>query len=156
MELYDPTTGTWTPMPSLATPRSFHTATLLPNDKVLVAGGMDGDFDTWTISHNSAELFDLRLPRPTSFAVRPQTVSQGQCFTITVINGAGMTLDVQYRQAGAAVQTLIGWPKLDENGTAEVCTSAQTSIGTVEFTGIRNTETTQWTPISTSVAVTRP
>jgi hypothetical protein len=156
MELYDPTSGTWTPMPSLATRRTFHTATLLPNDKVLVAGGMDGDLDTWTISHNSAELFDLRLPRPTSLSISRDTVSQGQCFTITIVNGAGMTLDVQYRYAGGPVQTLTSWPKLDENGTAEICTSLQTPIGAVEFTGIRNTETTQWVKISTWVAVTRP
>src|SRR6185312_8706597 len=51
-ELYDPSTGTWSPTGSMNTGREFHTATLLKNGKVLVAGGSnDGDLA-------SAELYD--------------------------------------------------------------------------------------------------
>ena len=41
-ELYDPATGTWTTTGPLATKRYYQTATLLPNGKVLLAGGYNG------------------------------------------------------------------------------------------------------------------
>jgi N-acetylneuraminic acid mutarotase len=55
-ELYDPATGKWTKTGSLNIGRALHTATLLPNGKVLIAGGQNASVD----SHNlaSAELFD--------------------------------------------------------------------------------------------------
>src|SRR6267154_507048 len=54
-ELYDPATGTWSLTGSTTTPHfGFHTATLLPNGMVLVAGGYDGNLH---ISAN-AELYD--------------------------------------------------------------------------------------------------
>jgi N-acetylneuraminic acid mutarotase len=38
-EIYNPAAGTWTPTGGLNTGREFHTATLLPDGRVLVAGG---------------------------------------------------------------------------------------------------------------------
>ena len=52
-ELFDPTTGIWTPIGSLNNARDGHTATLLPNGQVLVAGGYNGSNYL-----NSVELFD--------------------------------------------------------------------------------------------------
>jgi N-acetylneuraminic acid mutarotase len=37
--VYDPASGTWSMTGTMANPRYLHTATLLPNGKVLVAGG---------------------------------------------------------------------------------------------------------------------
>jgi hypothetical protein len=56
-ELYDPATGTWTATSSLNTARYFHRAALLPNGKVLVAGGF---FFNGTRGHSlaSCELYD--------------------------------------------------------------------------------------------------
>lgn len=55
-ELYDPVTGTWSSAGVMSAPRGFHAALLLPNGKVLLAGGTDG--------HHylaSADLFDPAL-----------------------------------------------------------------------------------------------
>jgi N-acetylneuraminic acid mutarotase len=52
-ELYAPATRTWTATGSLAHARNGHTATLLPNGKVLVVGGYD-----WTFELDSVELYD--------------------------------------------------------------------------------------------------
>jgi hypothetical protein len=53
-ELYDPRTGAWTPTGSMGAERERPTATLLPDGRVLVAGG--DDFASATFA--SAELYD--------------------------------------------------------------------------------------------------
>jgi hypothetical protein len=55
-EIYDPTTGSFTPTGSMATPRAFHTATLLVDGRVLVAGGHSGNFHSSALA--STELYD--------------------------------------------------------------------------------------------------
>jgi len=52
-ELYDPATGVWTATGAMTNPRYFHTATLLPNGQVLVAGGFGNSGPL-----ASAELYD--------------------------------------------------------------------------------------------------
>ena len=54
-ELFDPDAGTFSPTAEpMGTARWLHTATLLPNGKVLIAGGIGGSWNTLS----SAELYD--------------------------------------------------------------------------------------------------
>jgi N-acetylneuraminic acid mutarotase len=78
--LYDPNTGTWSATGSLNTSRAYHTATLLPNGKVLVTGGVgngssqalslaevyDPNTGTWsrTDSLNTARVFHPAILLP--------------------------------------------------------------------------------------------
>jgi hypothetical protein len=61
-EMYDPLTGTWTPNPPLAVKRGSHTATLLPNGKVLITGGRTNGGSFLALGPTvSAELYDPGL-----------------------------------------------------------------------------------------------
>lgn len=53
-QLYDPVTGLFSATGSMVTPRNFSTSTLLPNGKVLIAGGVDVNL----VPLASAELYD--------------------------------------------------------------------------------------------------
>ena len=58
-ELYDPATNAWTLTGAMKTVRSSHCAALLPNGKVLVAGGINFLLANGLGSHiNAAELYD--------------------------------------------------------------------------------------------------
>src|SRR5258707_11096009 len=59
VELYNPATGRWTATGRMTTARASHTATLLPNAEVLVAGGVSKGSSPWAPScTSSAELYN--------------------------------------------------------------------------------------------------
>ena len=57
-ELYDPSTGTWSATASMVAVRSGHTATLLPDGRVLVASGNGMEIGIGSVMLASAELYD--------------------------------------------------------------------------------------------------
>ena len=69
-ELYDPSTGTFRLTGSMTTPRSDHTATLLHDGRVLIAGGRDSANEAYA----SAELYDPATGtfRPTGSMTSPR------------------------------------------------------------------------------------
>ena len=83
-ELYDPKTGTFSRTGSTATPREWHTATLLPDGRVLIAGGT-GNHGTFAAS---AELYD---PRSGKFS-RTGSMAVGRAFDTATLLSDGTVL----------------------------------------------------------------
>ena len=86
-EIYDPTTGTWTPTGSLTAARSAHSAALLPNGKVLVAGGGN------TISLSSAELYN---PATGTWTATGAMTDARQNHTATLLNNGNVLVAAGY------------------------------------------------------------
>lgn len=86
-ELYDPIPGTWTATASMTIGRSEHTATLLPNGKVLFAGGRISGVDP----QSSAELYV-----PDSDGLPP---------SITILHHSNQILSFSWRGVGILEQS---------------------------------------------------
>jgi N-acetylneuraminic acid mutarotase len=65
-ELYDPTTNAWSPAASMIGARARHTATLLPDGRVLVVGGLSVALrqgGLWPSQATGAEIYDPKANR---------------------------------------------------------------------------------------------
>jgi N-acetylneuraminic acid mutarotase len=79
VELYDPATNTWTAAASLITGRTLHTATLLANGKVLVAGGIDSN----GVFVPTAEIYD---PSANTWSAAGSLITPRYQHTATLLN----------------------------------------------------------------------
>jgi len=94
-ELYDPRTGMWTETVTMAQARWRHTATLLPNGKVLVVGGAAED--RGTVYWASAEIYDPAAGRwePTGKMGQPRAGH-----TATLLPNGMVLVSGGYNQGG--------------------------------------------------------
>lgn len=89
-EIYDPSKNTFTAVGSMSTPRAFHTASLLSDGTVLIAGGISGLTPLPTggfvgVFTSSAEIFD---PSSNTFKAIPNmTISRAQQTATVLANG---------------------------------------------------------------------
>lgn len=82
-ELWDPDGGQWAEVGAMSRPRQGHTSTLLPDGRVLIAGGMVG-----SVATTETELFD---PRTNLFAPGPP-MAVARSSHVAVPLGDGRTL----------------------------------------------------------------
>ena len=105
-ELYDPSTGTFTQTGSMAVGRFLHTATLLPNGKVLIVGGV---LTSLTGPVATAEIYD---PATGTFTVTGAMATARQQHTATLLADGRVLI------AGGATST--GPGDLQATATVEV------------------------------------
>lgn len=92
-ELWDPATEEWTKLPAMQVTRGYHsTALLLPDGRVIVAGGGQGAGATGV--NNNAEMYLpaylFKGPRPTVTAA-PAVVTYGETFAVQTPNAENVT-----------------------------------------------------------------
>ena len=83
-ELYDPTTGTFSPTGSVTTARGFHTATLLADGRVLITGGHPAAWSATGPFIASAELYD---PTTGTFSPTGSLATARDLHTATLLSG---------------------------------------------------------------------
>jgi N-acetylneuraminic acid mutarotase len=153
-ELYDPVSKSWTATGTLNYPRADHTATLLPDEKVLVTGGQTyGEYDR-VIEIDSAEIYD---PGTTEWTESASMNTARTGHTATLLPGGQVLVAGGWDRAALSSVELYN-PKTD---TWSVCRSlnqgryGQTATllqdgGVLIAGGLGNYRPEQFTPLAST------
>ena len=162
-DLYDPGSGKFSAAGNMTTGRHSHTATLLPDGTVLIAGG----YNVWLWpdpgGSSSAELYVPRLLRPalvvTDLRFDVAAVTTGGSYSVNVA-GSNLTsqtfFDVRFKAPGSnAHNVILNWQK---GPAASHDVPAGTAAGSWTIDGIRAHEveadhTGSFFPVSTTITV---
>ena len=128
-ELYDPTNGTWIATGEMNAARHVHTATLLPNGNVLIAGGQGG-----TNILSSAEIYDFA----TTMQNNTQTISISDSANLE--SGGELSFSVYLSQA---VSQTITVDYATTNDTAVADRDYKPANGTITFLPGQTNQTIQ-------------
>ncbi|MBA4148927.1 MAG: DUF11 domain-containing protein [Verrucomicrobia bacterium] len=110
-ELYDPITDTFTRTANLTATRLHHSACLLPDGTVLLAGGMVSDNDPFSLTN--AEVYDLNgAVNVPGVGVSDTTVAEGDSgtnwmqFTLWLTKTSSLPVTVNFATAGGTAGTV--------------------------------------------------
>lgn len=120
-ELYDPATGQFTNGPNMLEGKALHTATLLDNGQVMLAGGLGSFFGIPTVSQTAY----FYIPGSNSFSLLPKTFTGGR-----FLHNATKLAD------GRVILT--GGISADLSGVIESGDITQIAFGTLATTAIYN------------------
>jgi hypothetical protein len=142
--IYDPATQTLKTQPDMPVPRDFHTATLLRDGRVLIAGGYNEDWDGGPRIFSAAELYD---PTTGTFSRTGGMVMHREGHTATLLRDGRVLITGGYA-------SLFLWPPNPNDSTAElfVPESTQGSVPRLEFDSTRYCAGAPWTLRAESIA----
>src|ERR1035441_7015469 len=128
-ELYDPANGTWTLTGAQVAPRAFHTATLLPNGKVLIVGGYGSSGGLLS----SAELYD---PASGTWTTTGALATAREYHTATLLpNGKVLVV------GGETNNQILGNPSLASVELYDPATGRWTATGALKYGRYQHTAT---------------
>jgi N-acetylneuraminic acid mutarotase len=123
VEIYDPSNGIWSSAGSIANPRENHTATLLPNGKVLIAGGfiISGSNPVYL---SSAELYD---PTSNTWSSAGNMVTARDNHTATLLSNGNVLVAGGLNSGGALASSELYNPTTNSWSSAGNLSSARYS-----------------------------